>query len=273
GGGNGQLGNGTTAIAGGDPQPVGTSTNWASVRAGGGFSMGIQADGTLWGWGANSISQLGDGTTTTRSSPVKIGTATDWAVVAPSPSATLTTNGFTMAIKTNGTLWGWGLGTGGQLGDGASTSRTTPTQIGADADWSKIATGSAHTLAIKANGSLWAAGTNSNGQLGDGSTTTRTAFVQIGSATDWASVATYGSSSYAIKTNGTLWAWGLNSTGQLGDGSTTQRTAPVQIGTDTNWLQVAGGSAHAAAIKTTGTLWVWGTCFGHADAEYDADWH
>lgn len=259
GGGNGQLGNGTTAISGVDPQPVGTSTSWASVRAGGGFSMGIQADGTLWGWGANAISQLGDGTTTARTLPVQIGTASDWAVVAPSPSASLTSNGFTVAIKTNGTLWGWGLGTGGQLGDGVSTSRTTPTQIGTDADWSKVATGSAHTLAIKASGSLWAAGTNTNGQLGDGSTTTRAAFVQIGSATDWASVATYGSSSYAIKTNGTLWAWGLNTTGQLGDGSTTQRAAPVQIGTDTNWLQVTGGSTHAAAIKTTGTLWVWGS--------------
>ena len=73
-----------------------------------------------------------------------------------------------MAIKTNGTLWGWGDNGSGQLGDGTTVEKDSPEQIGTDDDWAVVTAGEGHTLAIKTNGTLWAWGNNELGQLGDG---------------------------------------------------------------------------------------------------------
>ena len=88
-------------------------------------ALGIKRDGSLWAWGYNGGGQLGDGTATSRSAPVQIGTATNWASVG---------SGFlhSVAIRKDGTLWAWGDNTYGQLGDGTTTDHTTPVQIGID---------------------------------------------------------------------------------------------------------------------------------------------
>ncbi len=248
---SGQLGNNVTLNS--DPIQIGTVATWASVSSGNSFSGGIRSDGTLWMWGTNFSNQLGDGTTTTRFVPTQIGSAADWASIAPAPGGS-----HTLALKTGGTLWAWGSNSSSQLGDGTAVAKTVPTQIGSATDWSKLATGAAHSLAIKTDGTLWAWGLNSSNQLGDGTTTTRSVPTQIGIATDWAQVATFSNSSYALKSNGTLWAWSTNSSGQLGDGTTVSKTTPTQIGTDTDWLQITAGSSHASATKSNGSLWVWG---------------
>ncbi|MBX3255490.1 MAG: T9SS type A sorting domain-containing protein [Chitinophagaceae bacterium] len=214
------------------------------------FTTAIKSEGSLWAWGSNSDAQLGDGSTTNRSTPTQIGPATNWATIAGGGIHTL-------AIKTDGTLWGWGSNGDGQLGDGTTTSKTTPTQIGSANNWAKVATGY-HTLAIKTDGTLWAWGFNEDGQLGDGTTTQRNNPVQIGTANNWAAIAVGAYHSVAIKTDGTLWAWGYNGDGQLGDGTTSSKKVPVQIGTATNWGSITCGQFHTAAIKTNGTLWAWG---------------
>jgi len=222
------------------------------VSVGGLHTMAIKSDGTLWAWGYNGDGQLGDGTTTSRRSPVKIGADTDWASVAASFY-------HTMAIKSDGTLWAWGENISGRLGDGTSTDRLSPVKIGADTDWASVAAGNYHTMAIKSDGTLWAWGRNSSGQLGDGTTTDHSSPVKIGADTDWASVAAGSLHTMAIKSDGTLWAWGNNTYGRLGDGTTSGgRTSPVKIGADTDWASVAAGSGHTMAIKSDGTLWAWG---------------
>ncbi len=76
-------------------------------------------------------------------------------------------------IKNDGTLWAWGSNTFGQLGDGSTTDKNSPVQIGSESDWQSVGTGSYHTMAIKTNSSLWTWGNNNDGQLGDGTTTNR----------------------------------------------------------------------------------------------------
>lgn len=112
------------------------------------------------------------------SSPVQVGTDTNWAQVAAGQS-------FSAAIKTTGTLWTWGYNGNGQLGQSNVINRSTPTQVGADSNWAYVKTGGNHTLAVKTNGTLWAWGRNNSGQLGLGDTTNRSSPVQIGSATNW----------------------------------------------------------------------------------------
>src|SRR5262249_23514164 len=91
-------------------------------------------------------------------------------------------NGYSLAIKTDGTLWGWGGNNHGQLGNGTTVSQNVPVQIGGANDWKQVAASFGHSVAIKTGGTLWAWGENSHGELGDGTNTDRYLPVQIGSA-------------------------------------------------------------------------------------------
>ena len=164
---------------------------------------------------------------------------------------------FTVAIKSDGSLWSWGANAFGQLGY-AGSNNNQPSQIGTATNWKSISCGVAHTLAIKTDGTLWAWGNNFYGYLGDGTTVAKNTPVQIGNATNWKSVCAGYTHSFGIKNDGTLWAWGYNQYGQLGDGTTTNRSLPTQIGTATNWQSVGAGNSHSMGIKTNGTLWTWG---------------
>ncbi len=161
-------------------------------------------------------------------------------------------------IKSNGTLWASGVNTNGQLGDGTTTSRFNPVQIGSGTNWVMVSAGSAYSLAIKTDGTLWAWGSNLTGNLGDGTVIDKLSPVQIGTATNWKTVSAGGGFNLAIKTDGTLWAWGANGYGQLGNGGFTQVNSPIQIGSDNSWVYISAGGYHSLAIKSNGTLWGWG---------------
>ena len=158
----------------------------------------------------------------------------------------------------SGSLLLWGSGALGTMGDGGTSNRSSPAQLGSDAVWADVAGASKAFVAIKTDGTLWAWGYN-GGKLGLGDTANRSSPVQVGSLTNWASLTSGGSNSFhAIKTDGTLWGWGNNAFGQLGDGSTTVRSSPVQIGSLTTWASVSNSPKMAHAIKTDGTMWGWG---------------
>jgi len=163
----------------------------------------------------------------------------------------------TVALKTDGTLWAWGENMYGQLGDGTTTDRHFPVQIGFDTDWAEIAAGYGHTIALKTDGTLWAWGDNINGQLGNATTIEEHSPVPIGTDTDWAEIAAGGYHSIALKTDGSLWAWGANTYGELGNGSTIPRHFPV-LSIATNCSQVDAGASHTVLLRTDGRLWVWG---------------
>ena len=167
-------------------------------------------------------------------------------------------NNHTLAIQPDGSLWAWGANNSGSIGDGTTTLRNIPVQIGSATNWLKVDAGRNCSSAIKSDGTLWTWGVNSSGQLGDGTTTSKSSPTQIGTGTDWSICAIAESHTLAIKTDGTLWAWGFNGSGQLGNNSTTNATAPIQIGTETNWAKIDGGQNFSVAIKTDGTLWGWG---------------
>jgi alpha-tubulin suppressor-like RCC1 family protein len=172
-----------------------------------------------------------------------------------------------VTLKSDGTLWAWGDNIHGQLGDGTTVDKSTPTQIGIDNKWVSIATGYDHTVALKSDGTLWAWGYNYFGQVGDGTTVNKSTPTQIGSDNKWVYISAGAEHTVALKSDGTLWAWGRNSKGQLGIGNNTGpetcgsfacATAPTQIGTDTDWASIIAGGGHTVALKPDGTLWSWG---------------
>ncbi len=212
----------------------------------------------LYSWGSNNLGQLGDGTTVNTSSPNQVGALTNWATTSGG-------NLYTLATKTDGTLWAWGYNAAyGQLGDGTMTNRSSPVQIGALTAWSVVSAGAGGayvSAAIKTDGTLWTWGYGGNGVLGLGNTTGYSSPKQVGALTTWSKVSSGGYSIGAIKTDGTLWTWGGNYNGQLGlgdSGSYTNRSSPTQVGALTTWSKISMGNNTGFGITTSGALWAWG---------------
>lgn len=227
-----------------------------AVAVGGASSYALKADGTVWAWGANAAGQLGDGTTTSRPTPVQVSGLTDVVGIAAGSAHGI-------AVKSDGTVWAWGANGSGQLGDGTGATRFVPTIIAGFTGVVAVAAGELHSLALKADGSVWAWGENVSGQLGDGTTTARFAPVMVPALTGVSRIAAGYRISFAIEDDGTgsgpLWAWGANGTGQLGDGSTLARSSPVQVNGVTDAIAISAGLDFALAIRRDVTVWAWGS--------------
>ncbi len=254
----GQLGDGTL-INKNVPIQIGTNTKWTQISASPQHVMAINdtnpllitGSKTLWGWGENSLGQLGNGITPDQTTPIQIGTAIDWGQVSA--------GGFySVAQKVDGRLFAWGSNFYGQLGINSTANTTIRTQIGTDADWSSnFVAGSGFTLAIKNNGTLWAWGENSLGQLGNGSTTDSLLPIQIGTNNDWAKVDSGNAHSIALKTiDGAVYTWGNNSVGQLGIGTNNVSISRNLIAYNTTAISAGGNVGYL--LKSEGILQSWG---------------
>lgn len=212
----------------------------------------------LWSWGFNTYGNMGDNTVVAKSSPVQtIAASLNWKQVSVGQYTT-------SAIKTDGTLWTWGLCQNGAAGNNINgTNYSSPVQtVAAGTNWKQVSAGLQGTAAIKTDGTLWTWGQNAvYGMLGDNTVANKSSPVQTAAGgNNWKQVAA-GNTMAAIKTDGTLWTWGY-STG-IGDNTATNRSSPVQtIAAGTNWKQVSvtrnTTTTHIGAVKTDGTLWMWG---------------
>ncbi len=147
------------------PIQIGTDTDWLSIYTGVGHALALKTNHTLWSWGTGGQGQTGDNLSPSyfRDTPRQIGNDSWLTVAAGSRSS--------YGIKTDGTLWAWGENDMSQLGDGTTTNRMQPVQIGTDNDWTSVSAGWKHAIALKSNGAMWAWGSNDYGQLGNGTTT------------------------------------------------------------------------------------------------------
>jgi alpha-tubulin suppressor-like RCC1 family protein len=255
----GNLGDNTTISKSSPVQTISGGSNWSQVGAGQYFGVAIKTDETLWVWGSGYHGTMGNntnGNSAKYSSPIQtVAGGSNWKYVSAGGYSIL-------AIKTDGTLWGWGGNAYGQLADNTVIPKSSPIQtITGGTNWSKVAVGNARSAAIKTDGTLWTWGYNYNGALGTNDTTNRSSPVQtIAGGTNWITIApTLGQATTAIKTDGTLWVWGYNGFGELGTNDTTHKSSPVQtVAGGTNWANVASGTYFNAATKTDGTLWAWG---------------
>ena len=260
--------------------------------------LALDKDNNLWAWGDNEYGQLGDETTTNKTSSTKIETGITFVQLSAGHT-------HSAGIDNDGKLWTWGNNDWGSLGNGTTTQQTKPIKIMGDKTFKKVIASDYSTLAIDMNdeiwywgryygggnggakipqkldfkieyslisgnshylfldkqNKLWSWGANYAGQIGDGTTITRTNPVQIKPETKFTQVSAGDRFSLAIDEEGNLWSWGYNDDGQLGDGTTVDKSLPVQIITETKFTQVSAGSNHCLAIDNEGNLWSWGRNF------------
>ena len=174
-----------TIISRSSPVQVGSLTTWAEVSAGKYASLARKTDGTIWTWGYNGPGGwLGIGTTAHESSPVQIGSATNW-------TKTVLEHATGHAINSDGKLYSWGRGNYATVGDGTVLNRNTPVQVGSLTTWgSLLFKGGTDTMAAITTGkTLFIWGTNADGELGQGDVISRSSPVQLGSDSDWDYVA------------------------------------------------------------------------------------
>src|SRR3989442_711852 len=222
----GTRGNGGPPV----PVPAGAGVSFAAVGAGAAPSCGVTAAGAAYCWGDNGFGQLGDGTTTSQSSPVLV-------QAPPGVSFAAVTGGVahTCGVTAAGIAYCWGRNLEGQLGGGASTTnRLTPAPVLAPAEVSFAAVGAAdfQTGGVTATGAAYCWGANGSGQLGDGTNTTNRLTpvpVQAPAGVSFAAVTAGAVHTCGITAAGTAYCWGRNVEGQLGDGTTTDRLTPVRV--------------------------------------------
>jgi alpha-tubulin suppressor-like RCC1 family protein len=259
---SGKLGNNTVNIDQSSPvQTISGGNDWKQVSLGIDHSSAIKTDGTLWLWGNANSGKLGNNTVNIdQSSPVQtISGGTNWKQVSLG-------NGHSSAIKTDGTLWLWGGGGCGRLGNNSIINQSSPVQtISAGTNWKQVSLGTDHSSAIKTDGTLWLWGAGCRGSLGTNNAVDQSSPVQtIAGGTNWKRVSLGCNHSSAIKTDGTLWMWGYNNQGNLGNGDTINRSSPVQVTSSSDWAHVSAGTGWKAskstiAVKCDGTLWGWGS--------------
>jgi alpha-tubulin suppressor-like RCC1 family protein len=240
---------GVGACAGAGTVVCGTGA--PDLASSGSTACALGAGGTVQCWGNNANGALGDGTTVTRPSPVRVtGLRGVTAVTVGAYHA--------CALLADATVRCWGRNSNGQLGDGTTTQRLTPVAVSGLAGVSRIVAGAYFTCALLADGTARCWGLNANGQLGDGTVTRRLAPVPVAGLAGVTQLAAGVSHACALLADGSARCWGLNSNGQLGDGGVVQRLVPGPVAGLAGATALAAGAAFTCALGAGGSASCWG---------------
>ena len=251
----GQVGDGTTTERITPVDVSGLTSGVTEIGAGYYHTCALTTGGGVKCWGRNNDAQLGDDTTTNRTTPVDVSGLTSGVIM-------VATGGYhTCALTTSGGVKCWGDNGYGQLGDGTWTTRKTPVDVsGLTSGVVYISAGKYHTCAVLTGGGVKCWGRNSNGQLGDGTTDHSTTPVNVSGLSSGVSAVTLGAAhTCALLTGGGVKCWGDNGYGQVGDGTTTQRDTPEDVsGLTSGVANVNTSRDHTCAVTTAGELKCWG---------------
>jgi alpha-tubulin suppressor-like RCC1 family protein len=229
------------------PAAVAGLTGLVAISAGGGHSVALKRDGTVWTWGYNGEGQLGTrGAADSRfPTPEQVSALADIKAIVAGDRHCL-------ALKGDGTVWAWGNNWHGQLGDGTKNHTSSAGQVTGLSEVTAIAAGMSHSLALRKDGTVWAWGYNDDGELGDGKRKDRLTAFQIPGFSDVKAIAAGSHHSVALKNDGTVWVWG-------GDKQAGQSATPRRLAGLSQIVAISAGGWYSLALKQDGTVWAWGS--------------
>jgi alpha-tubulin suppressor-like RCC1 family protein len=255
----GQLGINSTSHKCTPTSLLGNRKTFCKIAAGISHTLAIEYSGRAWAWGYNLTCQLGDFSSTNRSTPVSVFGNRTFCEIAAS-------DGHSLAIDKNGKIWSWGLNTSGELGVKSITSKRIPVSVFGGTktfcfiDANTTLSG-AYSLSLDKNGGMWAWGKNDWGLLGDNSLIDKSSPVAVFGNHTFCKIVAGGVHVLAVDKNGQVWAWGTNEGGQLGNNETSAsfKCTPISIhGNPKTFCNVFAGKEHSLAIDKNNRLWVWG---------------
>jgi alpha-tubulin suppressor-like RCC1 family protein len=273
---SGQIGDGTMTPAYYSPIALAGLTNVTQIALGGGHTCVLLSDSTVKCWGGNPTGELGYATTAKCADPANLASMVDCsrtpAVVSGLTGVTqlsvagaeqsVETAGYSCALLANGSVQCWGANTSGQLGDGTTTNRASPTAVSGLANVQQIAAGKNHACALLKDGTVKCWGVNGNGQLGDGTNLPRLVPTLVTGLQGVTSIAVGGFQTCAVLFDTTMKCWGANSFGELGDGTTVDRNQPTLVPGLTGIASVSLGDEHSCVLLNDGSV----QCCGKNDA-------
>jgi alpha-tubulin suppressor-like RCC1 family protein len=251
--GAGELGDGTTALPTLRLKPVRVAGGhyFRQVDAGGFHTCAVSyPDNHVYCWGYNQDGELGDGTSTNRSTPVAVSSRREFRQVRAGGR-------HTCGVTTGDKAFCWGENLYGQLGDGtAGSSHPIPTPV--VGIFRQVDLGQSHTCGVTIQDRVFCWGYGGNGQMGDGTTTGSYSPKPIASGLSFERVSAGYYHNCAETTLNRVYCWGNNDGGQLGDGTTTTRVKPVPVGGGRFFAQVSGGSFHTCGKTPASVAYCWG---------------
>ena len=218
------------------------------ITASGDTAFAIDNNGNVWVWGSNKYGKFGNGTNESGSNiPVKINNISN--VISLS-----SVSDHVIALKNDGTVWGWGNNGYGQLGIGSTENHYVPTQITDLENIKRIDTGGGYSVALKEDGTVWTWGNNYFGQLGNGTNQDSNVPIMVENLTNVKDISSGRYITLALKEDGNVWSWG-----QFGEASTIHNNkTPSKVENLSNVKDIKASLLFALALKEDGTVWAWG---------------
>ena len=252
----GQLGDNTGANRSSPVSVVGAHS-FSKISTGSSNSYALKSDGSVWAWGTRLSGAIGNNESDLVASPVSVVGAHSFNAISGGTS-------FSLALKSNdGSIWTWGLGNNGQLGDNTIANKSSPVSVVGAHSFSAISAGSqsAFSLALKSNdGSTWAWGLGGGGRLGDNTVANKSSPVSVVGAHSFNIIVAGTSHSLAVKSSdGSAWAWGFGTSGQLGDNTILSKSSPISVVGAHSFSSISAGNTFLVALKgNDGSIWAWG---------------
>lgn len=235
------------------PTAVVGGLSFVSVSAGGGHTCGLTTDRTAYCWGSNYSGELGADVPTA---------AAFWPPDTVSGGLTFRTLAtgmyHTCGTGSSDATYCWGSNDNGQLGDGTTQLRTTPTALAGGVALSSVSAGWFHSCALSAAGAAYCWGSNASGQLGDGTATDRLTPTAVTGGHRFVEISAGQYHTCGVTGAGAAYCWGANDYGQIGDSTTTARRAPTPVAGGVVFRRIAVGDHHSCGLTTAGAAYCWG---------------
>ncbi len=241
------------------PQKLAGHTNFTAIEGGYWHTVGLKKNGTVWAWGHNYYAELGNGTREHSPWPVGVLQITASGISELKKVTSIASVGYhTLALKEDGTVWGWGGNSFNELGKKGNEFQQYAIKIDGIPKIKEIAVGWHHSVALDYDGRLWIWGSDPAFQFKEETKKLYDHPTLLKHLPKFTKIACGSWHSLAIDENQNVWGWGKNHFGMLGTGDTISHSSPILIKPLKNIVDIGGGCFQSIAVDSKGNIFSFG---------------